>query len=747
MAGGLPTASGSSMSKSERPRGFLRSLLTTDVVLRLAGMVLAGLIVVRASFAGADGIWSILLVLAAVTVLWAGGWLYRRLRTLLAQAQDGAGDAPATSRWRRFVPSRARSRLAAILALLILVVQAAITGYLGVWTILVAIALATVSVLLSPNLRLVALLGGTSAAFAAVTVLVFDMFQGSTQARAVGVSVAAVVLPVLVSDKLVQLIRQPALTTLHHAVVAILTLTLGFLGWTRADWMPGVVQGCYTLPTSTGATVLRVQGGRCFGLLDTLDAGVFAVAAFGRDPVTTALERRILANNQPLRDGDLTVVWLGALSCDPLPADATRCADGRDYPAERDQLRALMLAQTRIASVSTHRLHVVIADATQDVEHADDVAQMIVAHRGALGSRVVVIGGGDSRDVTQHAINRLLDAGIPFIAPNLLADLGAPGRPFVDRPGYLQLAPSNLAYAEDTVARLAQRFPHGFRLDIYQHLDTTDQYTTSLVNDLLKGVKSATGGTASHLTSLDRIDSSICLSNMDRLPAVLFFADRWTRFAGFARQVNDVCGSSRPRLVIADGSVSRFMANYQLRATSDADWPVDYYVGGPGCSDLTTDTFTTLTKQMYASRDLMFLRANQTFACADRAGDAADGRLLHACSVDAAAKQTSQPCQPDDLGAFLIPMWDAVTLADALLPDRPPAGTDYLSSLNKTAVTLATGGYATVHDGRLSGPTIPVLMWHVDPVLDPTQIWERPSTDLRLPTDPTTLPGPRAQLH
>jgi hypothetical protein len=29
-------------------------------------------------------------------------------------------------------------------------------------------------------------------------------------------------------------------------------------------------------------------------------------------------------------------------------------------------------------------------------------------------------------------------------------------------------------------------------------------------------------------------------------------------------------------------------------------------------------------------------------------------------------------------------------------------------------------------------------MWHVDPVLDPSHIWERPTTDLLLPTDPTT---------
>ncbi|WP_345540218.1 hypothetical protein [Phytohabitans rumicis] len=711
-----------------------------DVVLRLAAVILAGLIVVRALFAGASGFWSIVLVVAASAALWAAIWLYGKLRTLLTQAQASSesGDWLSTSRLTSFVATRSRSRLAAVLALLILVVHAAITGYVGVWTILVAIAVAAIATLLSPNLRLVALLGGTAVVFAVATVFVSNIFQGSTEARALAISVAAVVLPVLVSDKLGRLIRQPALTTTHHAILVVLTLMLGFLGWTRADWLPGVMNRCYTLPTSTGITVLRAtaDGDRCYGLLDTADPGVFATPAFGRDPVTTALEHRILTNNQPLREGDLTVVWLGALSCDPLPADATRCADGRDYPSERDQLRALLFAQTQIADAGTHRLHVVIADATQDVRHADDIAKLIIERREALGPRVVVIGGGDSRDITQRAINRLLDAGIPFIAPNLLADLGAPGRPFVDRPGYLQLAPSNMDYAGDTADRLKHRFPNGFRLDIYQHIDPTDQYTTSLVNDLLAAVKPTAGATARHLSNLDRIDDTACAAHADGPPTVLYFADRWTRFADFVRRINDVCGHSRPQLVIADVSVSRFMANYQLRAVSNADWPVDYYVGGPGCSDLTPEMFTTLTEQMDASRDVLNLDPGETFACAGRAGNAQDGQLLNACTLDAAAKLTSQPCRPNDLGTYLISMWDAVLLADAVLPDRPPAGKDYLTSLETTATPLTTGVLATVREGRLSAPTIPVRMWHVDPLNDPSRLWERPSQALVLPPDP-----------
>jgi len=731
-----------------RERGrFVRSLLTADVVLRAAAVVLASVIVIGALFAGAAGFWSIVLVLAGAVALSVSVRLVARLRALAAQAAPADAEWLSASRLASLVPGRSRSRLAAVLALLIVVVQAGLTGYIGVSTIVVAVCLAAVVTLLSPDLKLVGLLAATAVIFAAATVFASDMFQGSAEARALAVSTAGVVLPVLASDKLVKLLRRPALTTRHHAILAVFTLLLSFLGWTRADWLPGVMNGCYTLPTSTGMTVLRATGNgeRCYGLLDTADPGVFATQAFGRDPVTTALEARILAGNKPLGSGDLTVVWLGALSCDPSPADATRCADGRDYPAERDQLRALLFAQKRMVATTHHKLHVVIADATQDVEHAADVAQMLIEHRSAFGPRVVVIGGGDSRDTTQRAINRLLDAEIPFIAPNLLADLGAASRPFVDRPGYFQMAPSNLDYAQDTVARLEHVYPDGFRLDVYQHLDPTDQYTTSLVNDLLASVQPAAGQTVRHLSTLDRIDDTICQSSTTVPPAVLFFADRWTRFADFVQRVNDVCGHSMPRLVIADGSVSRFMANYQLRAVSNAHWPVDYYVGGPGCADLTEEAFTAITKQLDPDHDLPNMRAGASFGCADRAPDLPDGQLQNACTLDAAAKLTSQPCAPNDLGAFLVPAWDAITLADALLPARPPAGRDYLTSLETTDTVLATGARATVLAGRLQKHPIPVLMWHVDPVDDPAHIWERPSPELHLPTDPSVGSGPSSR--
>lgn len=177
--------------------------------------------------------------------------------------------------------------------------------------------------------------------------------------------------------------------------------------------------------------------------------------------------------------------------------------------------------------------------------------------------------------------------------------------------------------------------------------------------------------------------------------------------------------------MIADVSVSRFMGNHQLRAVSNADWPIDYNVSGPSCADLTPESLAVITAQINKSRHLAGLRGDAEFTCAARTG--ANRELLDACPLDAAVKQIAAPCRPNDLGTYLIPTWDAVILADALLPDRPVP----LTQLSLEALTLSTGTVARVERGRLAAPTIPVRMWHADPLNDPRRIYEEPSERLR----------------
>src|SRR5690606_977213 len=105
-----------------------------------------------------------------------------------------------TSEHERRERVRARTRLVAVSAIFVLVGKTALSGYISVWAILAVAFLVVVGVLAS-SLRLVALLGGMAVVFGAATVFVADMLQGNAEARALAVSIAGVVVPVLVSDK------------------------------------------------------------------------------------------------------------------------------------------------------------------------------------------------------------------------------------------------------------------------------------------------------------------------------------------------------------------------------------------------------------------------------------------------------------------------------------------------------------------------------------------------------------------
>ena len=131
----------------------------------------------------------------------------------------------------------------------------------------------------------------------------------------------------------------------------------------------------------------------CYGYADS-------GSGFGRNPKTTAVQAAIFGQNLPVGPGDLTVIWLGSLTCPAYLRDGS-CADGRVYDTEGQELQGLELAQRR-TDVGV-RVHVVIANSGPSSDHAEQVAQLIAAHRTSFG-RVVVIGGDESRarDAERH---------------------------------------------------------------------------------------------------------------------------------------------------------------------------------------------------------------------------------------------------------------------------------------------------------------------------------------------------------
>jgi hypothetical protein len=187
--------------------------------------------------------------------------------------------------------------------------------------------------------------------------------------------------------------------------------------------------------------VAQAANGDCCGFTDEARPRTAPSRASAEARSARQLQAKIFAANRlslPVAASDLTVIWLGALSCPGYRADGVTCQDGREYSTEQQELQALQLSQTR--TDLTGRLHVVIANAGADMRHAQDVARPLVAHRASFG-RVVALGGGDSRAVTKAAVASLLAAGVPFIAPNLSSDDEGPGLLFLNTPSFLQMSP------------------------------------------------------------------------------------------------------------------------------------------------------------------------------------------------------------------------------------------------------------------------------------------------------------------
>ncbi|MBL8929485.1 MAG: serine/threonine protein kinase [Kineosporiaceae bacterium] len=463
------------------------------------------------------------------------------------------------------------------------------------------------------------------------------------------------------------------------AVLAVLLLAVAGLGINalrdRDESPPASATGsCPRLPT--GEDVLSATGtaadGSCYGFTDGI--GADGQAGFGRDPAALRLQAEIFAANRAAAatergPNDLTVIWLGSLSC-PAYTPAGACQDGRDYDAERQALQALRLSQGRTELGG--RLRVVIADGGADMRQAGDVVRLITAKRALLG-RVVAVGGGDSRDVTKQAFNDLIDAGIPFVAPNLTSDDDGPGLPFVNRPGYLQLSVPNQNQADAAIDFIAAHTPGTTAREVlvYHVPDPGDLYTTSFARDVQNSARSnprTAAGPARIISTPEDIPRSVCRSSSGTGPATaVVFVDRWNTFGPFADAVTRLCGAAGPALVVGGDSVNRFMTNDAARAAVRAPWPLAYFKKGAQCSELV-----------------------QRAARSPR-GEAA--RLLAAARADLGACRTSGA----QLGDHVSLVWDGVAVGAAAV--EPGTG----GTVRDVAVSGAINDYA-IRSGVVTWP-------------------------------------------
>lgn len=381
----------------------------------------------------------------------------------------------------------------------------------------------------------------------------------------------------------------------------------------------------------------------CYGFMEAGDG-------FGRDGAARDLQSRLLAWNDPSRPSSLTLVWFGSLTCPGYRDDGT-CADGRIYDTERSELTGLLLARRR-ERPGGENLRFVIANAGANMRHAEEVAKLLVARRADLG-RAVIVGGGESRAETHRAVEILLGAGLPFVAPSMSADLGAAGRPFVDLPGYLQISRPNREQAQVAVDFVARRTPApSTRQVIVFHVPKPgDDFTASLAADVVAeaAARPRTAVPAPRTVSdVAQLPASVCRSASSgkspdqarkpgQLPAAVFYADRWSTFPAFARALTARCGAAGPAMVVAGTSVARFMGSDESRSAVRAPWPLAYTRIGRHCSELEVGAADPTDVEAV---DLLSAIRAELGACAPGAGTPAS-----------------------QIGERVSLFWDAVTLA------------------------------------------------------------------------------------
>ena len=458
------------------------------------------------------------------------------------------------------------------------------------------------------------------------------------------------------------------------------------------------------------SSVTQGPGGNCFGFTDTAEgqgAGPGSQAGFGRDGAARHLQAQLLAGNQPLHAGDLTVVWLGDLTCATYtPAGA--CGDaGQNFESEVEQLRGIQFFRQ---SEGSPTIHVVIANAGARMGQAVAVAKSIVARKGAFG-RVVVIGGDESYATTRTAISTLVTAGIPFISPTLTSDLAVPGQPFLPygTSGYLQLLPPNQDWANRMIKFVVEHTPAPtHRQVIIYHVasgtgDQSDEYTESLTHDLMDaaGASSLQAQQVSDLNQLPHPES-ICAAQSTsptQPPPAIVYADRGRDFPAFVASITKTCGRRGPALLIGNDSVTRVMTDDPTRKTIDAPWPLAYFKAGDQCTELQAD--------------------------ARQAPDGPDAVLLRA------ALPTDPGCRPESqLDPNVSLTWDTVRLAVRIVSTAP--GTVPFTFAHADQVPTANGAL-TITSDRIT-PVTPQPLCVYTTGLPPASPTVTDSTGTVLPT-------------
>jgi hypothetical protein len=242
--------------------------------------------------------------------------------------------------------------------------------------------------------------------------------------------------------------------------------------------------------------------------------------------------------------------------------------------------------------------------------HADETARLLSGIKDHVDGPVVVIASGDSRTRMHTGLTTLLRHGLTVINPTLTAD-PAPGAAYVQdddpRDGrFYQLSPPNDSQAQQAVNFLA---PHVSMLYVYRLADPApkadqDQYTATISDEVSRHFRerncAPNGACVVQITTSDlrQWAPDLCRpgsaaaslprqTGTEQTPGI-FYADRWDRWAEFARTLDHLCSEQRKRPVpvLADDSLSRFMSNDRKRSDTSVKWGISWYRKGVQCDRL-----------------------------------------------------------------------------------------------------------------------------------------------------------------
>jgi ABC-type branched-subunit amino acid transport system substrate-binding protein len=349
------------------------------------------------------------------------------------------------------------------------------------------------------------------------------------------------------------------------AGLAVLVAAGGF----GLTWHPD----CTSLHKAGRVDVVYVEH-QCIGYSDSSDV-IFGNENLRKAQAAIFHQNREVERSKRRADRPyVTLVYFGSLT----KPDAE--ANEETFSAEREELEGIQIAQHQ-ANLAARTLknapllRVLVANAGQDMRHAERVAGMLKELRERDPSIVAVLGLVESRTWTRNAMIALNDIGLPVVAPTLSGDDIGDNLRY-----YLQLAPPN----EDQ-AKLIYEYATGVlgkrRILNYYSFGAEDRHAAEsdiYVNTLREDLEQRFGQDNYHQERWNgqRLTDA-CAGKFQG--GVVFFGGRYSNFTDFVTRLSRDCRGRLP-ILIADDSVNRYMANTEWRDNAPDNLPLAYVSKG-----------------------------------------------------------------------------------------------------------------------------------------------------------------------